>query len=304
MSAGRQPHGAEQLAELIDRPTRGRVLRVHRVVAGEDGDQAALADEREGLDDEVVVQAQAAGVVPRVVEAHVGERDVPDRGIEVPVGQRRLRERLSADRRVGMDRLRDPGGRWVKLDTGQLGACGREPDERASARAGLEHATRLEAEVGERVPHRLRDRGVGVVGVDRRAARRPPRLSVEQLVQLLADAGPLGVGLVEHLGDGPPAAPPREQLALLLVGGPLLSLERAQDVQRLEVRGDASARTARRPRDRRRGYCSSLGSRSACSIASSTSWRIVLAGRSGSGGSVESGKGIRISSASTRSCAA
>ena len=304
MSAGRQPHGAEQLAELIDLSAGGGVVGVHRVVAGEDGDQAALADEREGLDDEVVVQAQAAGVVPRVVEPHVGERDVPDRGIEVPVGQRRLRERLGADRRVGMDRLRDPGGRRVKLDTGQLGAGGREPDERASARAGLQHATGLEPEVGERLPHRLRDRGVGVVGVDRRAARRPPRLRVEQLVQLLADAGPLGVGLVEHLGDGPPAAPSREQLALLLVGGPLLSLERAQDVQRLEVRGDASAGTARRPRDRRRGYCSSLGSRSACSIASSTSWRIVLAGRSGSGGSVESGEGIRISSASTRSCAA
>ena len=136
VSAGRQPHGAEQLAEPMDRPARCRVVGVHRVVAGEHGHQAALTGQREGLDDEVVVQAQAAGVVPRVVQPHVGERDVPDRGVEVAVGQRRLRERLGADRGVGMDLLRDPGGGRVKLDTGQLGAGGREPDERTAAAPG------------------------------------------------------------------------------------------------------------------------------------------------------------------------
>lgn len=155
MSAGRQAHGAEQLAELMDCPPGDRVLGVHRVVAGQHGHQATVAHEREGFDDEVVMQAQPAGVVARVAQAHVGERNVADRGVEVPIGQRRLRERLAADRGLRVDRLRDPGGARVKLDADQLRPGGGEGDERAGAASGLEHPAGLEAEVGQRLPHRL-----------------------------------------------------------------------------------------------------------------------------------------------------
>ena len=54
--AGRQAHGADEVGHRVDLAACGGVLRVQRVAAGQYGDDAARARQRERLDDAVVVQ--------------------------------------------------------------------------------------------------------------------------------------------------------------------------------------------------------------------------------------------------------
>ena len=135
--AGGEPHGSEQLAELVDLAAGGRVGRVEREAACEHSDQAAGAGQRERFEDEVVVQAVPTRVVPGVVQAHVGERHVPDCGVEESVRQPRICEGLAANLRLRVEHCGDRRGGRVELDPRHFGAFGRERDEHARACAGL-----------------------------------------------------------------------------------------------------------------------------------------------------------------------
>jgi hypothetical protein len=241
--AGRQAHGSEQLAELVDLAPRGRVGRIEREAAGQHRDQPAGAGQRQRFEDEVVVQAVAARVVPGVVQAHVGERHVPDGGVEEPVRQPGVRERLAADLGLRVKRGGDPRVGRIELDPRHLRAIGRERDEHARASARLQHAPVVEAELRERPPDLAGDRRVGVVRVDRRAPGGRPPLRVQQFAQLLAQGSPLLAPLVEELRDGAPAAPPCQQPLLIRRGGPLIALQRAERAQGLEVGLDTGALT-------------------------------------------------------------
>jgi hypothetical protein len=194
----------------------------------------------------LVVHAVPAAVVARVVQPHVGERDVADRCVEVPVGQPRVGERLGADRRARVQRPGDRGAGRIELDADGLGAPRRHPDERAGAGAGLEHAAAGEAQALERRPHLPHVGGVGVVGVDRRAPRRGVGALVEQRPQPRALRRPLVARLVEDLRHRPPARPAREHLLFGGAGRAILGLERAQNLQRRQVGCHARSRARRR----------------------------------------------------------
>ena len=84
--AAGQPDRADQVGQGGDLAARGRVAGVHGVAGGEHGDQAAGPDQVQRLDDEVVVDAVAAGVVPPVVQRDLAERHVADRQVEAAVG--------------------------------------------------------------------------------------------------------------------------------------------------------------------------------------------------------------------------
>ena len=111
-------------------PTRSASWLISRRAAGlaassvnrerEHRHQPAGPGQRQRLQDEVVVDRVPARVVLRVVQPHVGERHVPDRQIEVTVGQARVGERLAAHAGVRIQRLREPGGRGIQLHPGHL----------------------------------------------------------------------------------------------------------------------------------------------------------------------------------------
>ena len=147
--AGRQPHRADQVGRA--RSSRGGRPGWRRRACSGELSTATSPPGRvsaQGLDDEVVVQAVAAGVVPRVVQAHVGERHVPDRQVEVAVRQPRVRERLGADVGVGVQRSRDRA-RCVGSSSTPISsrAGGREAEEDPGAAAGLEHPAAGEPEL-------------------------------------------------------------------------------------------------------------------------------------------------------------
>lgn len=57
-------------------------------------------------------------VVPRIVQRHVAERDIADRGIETPSLITGFFERFGSDCCPRIQRLSDSRGRWVQLDSG------------------------------------------------------------------------------------------------------------------------------------------------------------------------------------------
>ena len=136
---GRQPDRADQVRQGAHLASGGRVGGVERVVGAEHGDQPARPREMQGLEDEVVVQAVGAGVVAGVVQAHVGERHVPDREVEVGVRQPCAREGLGADVGVGVQRSSDCRGGGVELDADELRLGGGEAEEDPGAAPGLQH---------------------------------------------------------------------------------------------------------------------------------------------------------------------
>ena len=144
-------------------------------------------------------------VMTRIVQPHVGERDVADGRVEVTGSVGRVREGFRADRGVGVQRRGDRRGRRVKLDADHVRAVGCHPDEGAGAGAGLKHAAAVKAEVLKRGPDRGDVRGVGVVRVDRGATRVRVRLVIKQAAQRLTLGLPLGAIVVEDLRDGAPA---------------------------------------------------------------------------------------------------
>ena len=81
VGAAGQPDRADQVGQRGYFPPRRRVAGIHRVPGGENGGQAAGADQAQRLDDEVVVDGVPGWVVAAVVQHHVPERHVPDRQV-------------------------------------------------------------------------------------------------------------------------------------------------------------------------------------------------------------------------------
>ncbi len=250
----RQPDGGEQVGHGGDLAAGGRVGGVHRVVAGQHRHDAAGAGQREGLDDEVVVQRVVAAVVHGIVEGDLAERHVADDQVEVVARDAGVGEGLLTDVGARVEVLGDRRGGRVQLDTEQ-GAVLRsdggrgQADEGARAAARLEHADRFavgaESCLGDDVPHRLRDRGVGVVRVEGGLGGGPPLALVEQLLQLGAGGGEPFAAFVEHGGDGTPSRPAGEHLLLVGGGGPVGRLQLTQQAQRGDVGGDLRGRAGR-----------------------------------------------------------
>nr|WP_238993053.1 hypothetical protein [Jiangella aurantiaca] len=232
---GRQPDRGDQVSQGVHLPPRGRVLSVQGEMTGQQGDEPARAGEGEGLDDEVVVQRVGAGVVTRVVQADITERDVPDDGVEVPVREAGSGERLRPHLRTRIQRGRDRGADRVQLHPGHTRRGGSQADEPARAAARLQHLPAGEPEAGQQVPHRLHVGRIGVVGVDRRAARRRVRRVAEHRPQVLALGLPPGILLVEQLRHRTPARPARQHATFGVAGRACLPLEPLQHGDRVEV---------------------------------------------------------------------
>ena len=130
--------------------------------------------------------------------------------------------------------------------------------KRAAAR--LQHLATGEPQPGGYGPHRLDQRGIGVVGVQGAARGRSQCLFVQHVGELGVSPGellPLGV---EDLGDRAPARPAGQDALLLRRGRARLLLDGAQRGQRGQVRADPGhaarwrqIRLAGGPEDGRRG---------------------------------------------------
>jgi hypothetical protein len=214
MGAAGQPDRAGQVGQRGDFPARGRVAGIHRVPGRENRNQAAGADQAQRLDDEVVVDAVPGRVVPAVVQHHVPERHVPDRQVITALGVAAAGERLGADLSARVQQRCDARGHRVQLDSGHLGAAGGEGDEVPAAAARFQHPPAVEAERLHRRPHRLDDRRVGVV----RVQRVPPRCRQlgrrQQDGKLLTCPGELGPAVIEHLRHRAPPGPAAQHVLL------------------------------------------------------------------------------------------
>ena len=86
--AGGQPDGGDQVGQVGDLAAGGVVAGIQGVAAGEHRDQAAGAVRGQRLDDEVVVDRMPTGVVVRVGQRHLRERDVAHHRVEESGGRR------------------------------------------------------------------------------------------------------------------------------------------------------------------------------------------------------------------------
>ena len=202
--ASGQPDGLDQAGQPGHLLPGRRVLGVHRVPAGQDREQAAGLEERQGLDDEVVVHRVAGRVVPPVVQPRGAERDVADHQVEVPFGQPGVGEGLAPDLRVRVQPGRDGGGDRVQLHAEHLRAGRCQADEVPAAAARFQHLAAAEAQRGDVIPDDLGQRGVGVVRVDRGPPRRRVLSLGQELAQLGAGSGELVPVVVEDLRDRSP----------------------------------------------------------------------------------------------------
>ena len=214
----------------------------------------------------MVVDRVPAPIVLRVIQADLPERHVADREVEAVGSQAShpVCERAVDDPRVRVQLLGDRRGRAVDLHADHLNASGRQADEHAGAATGLDRAAGRGAERRSDVPHRLRDRGVGVVRVQGRAARLGQPFLTDQLNQLSPFVLPVRPVLVKQLRARAPARPPAEHRKLLRRGGAVLLAQLLKQPDHREVRLGASPGPGRRQpvfRGRRpNGRYSSAGS--------------------------------------------
>ena len=170
--AAGQPHRAGQVRQRRDLAARRGVAAVHGVPGGDHRDQGAGPGQVQGLDDEVVVDAVAALVVPPVVQGGLAEGHVPDRQVERGLAAPRVREGLVDDLRVRVERRRDLRGDRLEFHPGDAGPVRGERDEVPAAAARFEDPPGGEPELPDAGPDRLDQAGVGVVRVQRVPRRR------------------------------------------------------------------------------------------------------------------------------------
>ena len=240
--AAGQPDGGDQAGQPGHLLPGGGVLGVHRVPAGQHREQAAGLEELQGLDDEVVVHRVAGGVVPPVVQPRGTERDVADHQVEMAFGQPGVGEGLAPDLRVRVQPGRDRGGDRVQFHPEHPGAGRCQADEVPAAAARFQHLPGAGPQRGDVVPDNFRQRGVGVVRVDRGPPRRRVLGPGQELVQLGAGSGELGVVVVEHLRDRAPPRPAGQHRLLVRRRGPVLALKQAEQAERGQVGRDPAGR--------------------------------------------------------------
>ena len=245
MRAAGQPDCSGEVGQGGDLAACGGVAGIHGVAAGHHGDQAARPHQVQALDDEVVVDAVPAGVVPPVGQGEIAERDVADRQVEAAFGGTGVGERLVGDIGIGVQHRRDRGGDWVQLHARDPGAAGREADEVPAAASCFQDAALGEAELLHPCPDGLDEGGVGVVRVEGVAGggRQLPRC--RQPGQFLACPGKLRLAVVEDLRDRAPPGPAGQDRLLLGQGRAVVPFDGAQRGERREVRADAGDGTGR-----------------------------------------------------------
>ena len=166
MRAAGQPDCPGEVGQGGDLAACGGVAGIHGVAAGHHGDQAARPHQVQALDDEVVVDAVPAGVVPPVGEGEIAERDVADRQVVTAFGGAGVGEGLVGDVSVRVQLRRDRGGDRVQFHARDPGAAGREADEVPAAAPCFQDAAPGEAELLHPRPDGLDEGGVGVVRVE------------------------------------------------------------------------------------------------------------------------------------------
>ena len=245
---GRQADTANEVAEFGDLLAG---LRPHGVAGergGDDRDVAAGLGQGEGLADEVVVDAQPVRVVPVVVDLDVAERDVADRGGERVVRGEVPLEAVVADLLIRVQPVRNLRGHGVEFDADHADPVGGVSDEVAGTAARFDDPRLLgQPGLDQRVPHHLRQGGVGVVGVDGGAAGGRVLAVGEQVPQLGPRRIELVLLLVEHLPRATPARPAGQDLLLVDRGGAVLPVEGLHHPDRSDVGLDAISRRDRDP---------------------------------------------------------
>ena len=205
--AAGQPDCPGEVGQGGDLAARGGVAGVHGVAAGHHGDQAARPDQVQALDDEVVVDAVAAGVVPPVGQGEAAERDVADRQVEAAFGGAGAGEGLVGDVGIGVQPGRDRGGDRVQFHARDPGAAGREADEVPASAPCFQDPAPGEAELLHSRPDCLDEGGVGVVRVEGVAGGGGQFPGCRQPGQFLARPGVVRLALVEDLRDRAPPGP-------------------------------------------------------------------------------------------------
>ena len=172
-------------------------------------------------------------------EARVGER-VRVMGFEGRIIDTQLLECRRMNRHpLSVEVLGDRRCCPVELDTGQLHALGREPDEVPRPAAGFEHrCPRLHAQFGRGLPHRLDDGSRRVVRVQRGSPRLGPcALGAKESTKLDPLIGEPVIGLVEDLRDRSPPRPAGEHLLFAGRRPPVaLGVAPIQHLERGEIR--------------------------------------------------------------------
>ncbi len=161
--AGGHTEGGDEVGAGGDLSSGAKAGRVHRVVAGEKGDDSAaevyfdvaalaavlgvagrcgglssVAYEIEGLENEVVVRGKVQRVVPGVDERDLVEGHVADAAVEVAVRETGVDVRLLADVGVRVEVGGDLRADRIEFDPCDLHAAGSEADEGAGAAARLD----------------------------------------------------------------------------------------------------------------------------------------------------------------------
>lgn len=147
----------------------------------------------------------------RIVDPVVAEGHVAHGRIELPFGDEGVSEGLVQHLGVGVQVGGDGRGGGVQFHPHHVhrhrGVLRSKPDEVARSAARLQDVAAREAEIAQALPHRLHQRGVGVVGVEGGATRSGVVGHAQQGPQLGAFGHELLVAGVEDLGDCSPARP-------------------------------------------------------------------------------------------------
>ena len=246
--AGGQAHRADKIAQRGHLGSGRGSARIERVPGAQQRHQAPRAREVEALEDEVVVKTVVPSVVTRIVGGDLGKGDVADDQIEGAFGGGEVLEPKGVDGgAVAVEMARHRRARRVHLDTGDLRARRREPDEVPRTTARLQDHPARKAQRAHRAPDRLDDRRRGVVGVE----DAPPgalegRLVAEEALHPPARLRVAIVGLVEHLGKRTPPRPPRQDRPLVPVGSTGLALHARQHFERGDVGAEFGGGPGRR----------------------------------------------------------
>ena len=170
-----QANRAEQLRTLGDIPADGRILLVHRALAGDEGHDAARTYLVQRLGKEVIVDSEVVLVVSGIGEGIRTEGDVAYGGVEEAVGEGGALKALHADLRFGVQLLRDASRDAVQLHAGQLAVphgLRQHTEEVAHAAGRLQDVAASEAEIIKALVDGTDDCGAGVVGVQGGGPRR------------------------------------------------------------------------------------------------------------------------------------
>ena len=171
--AAGQADRADQVGQRGDLPAGRGVAGVHGVPGGDHREQAAGPGEVQGLDDEVVVDAVPALVVPRSCSAALPNGTLPMARSKRPSGSAGVGEGLAADLRVRVERRpRSAAVTGSSSTPVTWRAVGGEADEVPEPQPGSSTRPAGEAELPDAVPDGLHQLGVGVVRVDRGPLRR------------------------------------------------------------------------------------------------------------------------------------